>query len=82
MLLAGATSMRGNRGWLSQQFACIPQNSTDFIVVMIRTNDCNFNYLVRDVDAICRSSYPVLKMKVESQRLHFLFIKYTVSVGS
>ena len=22
------------------------------------------------------------KMKVESQRLHFLFIKYTVSVGS
>ena len=37
--ISGSTSMHGARGQLSQQIARIPQNSTDFIVVMIETNN-------------------------------------------
>ena len=58
--VSGSTSMHGSRGWLSQQIARIPQNSTDFIVVMIGTNDCNLNYTVGDVDAALAKAYSSL----------------------
>lgn len=58
--VSGSTSMHGARGWLSQQIARIPQNSTDFIVVMIGTNDCNLNYTVGDVDAALAKAYSSL----------------------
>lgn len=58
--VSGATSMHLERSWLSSQIAKIPNNSTDIIVVMIGTNDCNINYTVGDVDSALVKSYDSL----------------------